>query len=411
MASPLVTQIIQLLGQRRVRELQEEENERARAAEERTVQAFGQNQAAADFAQRLKIADLIRSSAAGTPLSAAPSQTAEEAGLPPQQETEAGPTPSELRVPQRRITLRTPGGQEIPLAPLQYKEEAEAEKLKTIEKEKEARADVIDVPEVKEWGALAGMKGVRVSTANAYLQALQRRDAAAAATAQRDAVLQAKKLELDLKKQERMDEADSWVRAFERGEGVIGDVPAGLRDEVRARAEKLKIPVATRKLGEPTIEKLTDSQSLISRLDDLDSLESGWDLKVQSKLIPDVVTQYTGIGAKAKKIAPAYFLFTAETLKAIQGSRPSDFDMKTYLDNMPKIGDPPDVKAAKVARLRKQLTGSYNKKVGVYQKQGFNTRGFQLMEEEIEEETPKKTTPALPDETKKALDRLFPGAR
>lgn len=370
---------------KRLRERQEMEDRRRREHED-TVAAN------AKFQQDVNIADLMRKAAAQTPVENAPTVFADQEGAPPLPDEAAGPLPTEIQVPKRSVSIRTPEGKEIPLAPLQYKQEAEAEHVRLAKQDRELKADVMDVPDVPEWGALAGQKGVRTTTANAYLNALQRRDAAEARRLERQALLDAKQLEVDAKKGEKDNEVSAWVDSLSRGEGTLSDVPATLRNAVRAKGEELKMSFPTRKLGEATIEKLTDTQSLLGRLDKLDSLESGFGLWVQQKTIPDVLTQITGIGEKAKVYSPAYFLFTAEVLKAVQGSRPSDFDMKTYMNNMPKISDPPEVKSKKIAGLRAQLTDTYNKKVKTFQDQGFNTKGFEMAGPAPEEAKPGKAS-------------------
>jgi len=268
----------------------------------------------------------------------------------------------------------------------------EIEKTTALEKIKD-ESDYMDVPDVPEWGALRGTKHVKTTTANAYLNALQRRDAAEALKYQRQAVIDMKEYEKQRKLNDKDEQVDAWIDSFRNGNGVLGDAPPTLQGAIKAKADSLKINVPTRKLGEPTIEKLTDSVALVGKLDDLSKLESGYRLRAGQALTPDIIKNMiieTFPKGKLREfykaiqtVEPAYFLFTSEVLKSVQGSRPSDFDMEVYLKNMPSIRDAPDVKADKIARLRKQLTRRHNVKVQQLQDSGFNMHGFKLYEEAV----------------------------
>lgn len=379
---------LNLLMQGRQRELQEQElslrqEQEARLADEERRQALHQ-----ELLNRISLAGIQRSNAANTPLAQAPSDKVELPGPTP-----GGDEPLTGMAPRRQIFLEIPGGQRIPLAPLQYKEEAEADALK--KKQEETEATYTEVPDLPEFGELAG-KRMPASVVNAFFTAKEgaqsrkevaeinagaRKDAA-------DAAAKAKQEAKDEKDSEEQKQVDAWLDSFESGDNVIGDVPPTLRNKVKAGAATRKIKIPTRKLGEPTIDKLNDQKNLISKLDNLGELESGFGTWSLSK-VPDALTQISGLGEKAKIYQPAYFLFAAEMVKALQGSRPSDFDMKTYLNNMPKIDDPPNVKAAKVANLKKQIVGNFNKKLKTFENQGFNVKGFEY-EAEPEEEAPAK---------------------
>ncbi len=55
--------------------------------------------------------------------------------------------------------------------------------------------------------------------------------------------------------------------------------------------------------------------------------------------------------------APAQKFVATAVLKAIQGSRPSDFDMQMYLDFIiPRVGDSPEAIRAKIRRLREMVS-------------------------------------------------------
>lgn len=57
-----------------------------------------------------------------------------------------------------------------------------------------------------------------------------------------------------------------------------------------------------------------------------------------------------------KVAAPAQKFVATAVLKAVQGSRPSDFDMKMYLDFIiPRVGDSRDAIQAKIQRLREMI--------------------------------------------------------
>ncbi len=197
MGSPLVAQLLQVMGQRREIERAEEIAQQRREAllrqsEEDARRRQQEDVAArsAEFGQDVTIANLLRQQAANTPLEAAPRQTPEEVtaetGIKPLPEGVPGPVPQpDVK---RGLTLKLPGGRVIPLAPLKYKEEAEADELRLTKAKHDANADVMDIPDDKDlYGALAGQKGVRTSHANVHLTAEAKRDASAAYAAARQA--------------------------------------------------------------------------------------------------------------------------------------------------------------------------------------------------------------------------------
>jgi hypothetical protein len=82
------------------------------------------------------------------------------------------------------------------------------------------------------------------------------------------------------------------------------------------------------------------------------------------------------LAAKYQIYQPQYFMFAAEMLKAIQGSRPSDFDMRIYLENLPKLTDTDEAKAEKLTNLINQLTFKYNDRIDAYSSVGRNMGSF-----------------------------------
>ncbi len=101
----------------------------AAAEEERQRQVARQ-----DLQQQISLAQLERGAAAETPLTEAPQAplatqplpglTEEHGALSPEEAAYVG---GETPVPKRQVEITLPGGRKIPLAPLQYKEEAESE--------------------------------------------------------------------------------------------------------------------------------------------------------------------------------------------------------------------------------------------------------------------------------------------
>lgn len=363
-----------------------------------------------DFSQSLGIAQLLQQIAANTPEAQAPRATPEELGVTPLPPDQAGPEIPEVTNPpasRKAPEVTLPGGRKVPLAPVKYKEEAEAEATRKLRQEQDIKENV-DVPNDPEtFGAAAG-KRTPASIINAYIAAGGRKEAANIAAGTRKDAAQAKADEKTAKMQEIDSEADAWVDSLDKDPGtVLGDVPAKLRDKVKLRAKERAVALPSRKLSDATMEKWTDSKNLLARLEHLDELESGFRQWSLSK-VPDALTELTGLGEKAKIYQPAYFLYTAEVVKSLQG-RPSDYDMKSFLSVMPQIGDPPEVKKKKVAQLKAQLVSAYNTKVTTYNKAGYNTRGFDLVAEpEVSKPTPEQS--GSPTLTPKAPTSSLPQA-
>lgn len=207
--SPGVAQILQILhegfNRRRQTELQNQEFARRAAEDERRHRAE-------DEAREIQTAGLAQQAAAATPLAEAPQkplqpgetppivlQPSHEMTLPLPPEAMTGKAVEPVTVqksdvasfdpnsagPERDIMMTTRDGRKVPLRPLgikppplKYKEETEADTLRLTKAKKEAEADIMDVPEDPGFRSLAGKKGVRTSTVNAYLAMLGRKDVA-----------------------------------------------------------------------------------------------------------------------------------------------------------------------------------------------------------------------------------------
>ena len=67
-------------------------------------------------------------------------------------------------------------------------------------------------------------------------------------------------------------------------------------------------------------------------------------------------------------------LAATRILKIIQGSRPSDFDLKFYLDNMPKITDRPELARKKANIIRERFVNDYNKVMSRLKSRGYSDK-------------------------------------
>jgi hypothetical protein len=243
--SPGLAQILQILSQgferRRQVDLQEQALARQREDDQRRYQAQ-------DDARDIQIAGLTQQSAAATPLEKAPQiplqpgetppivlKPSRELELPIPPEAMTGKSVEPITVQKsdvasfnpnsggpERIIMTLKGGKKVPLAPLgvkppplKYQEEVEADAIRQTKAKKEAEADVMDVPEDPGFGSLAGKKGVRTSTVNAYLAMLGRKDVAEANRLTRQYLADAKTQALEAKAQDETNNgrilAQSWA--------------------------------------------------------------------------------------------------------------------------------------------------------------------------------------------------------
>jgi hypothetical protein len=143
--------------------------------------------------------------------------------------------------------------------------------------------------------------------------------------------------------------------------------------ELKAPSEKL--------LGE-----MRDMRTLAKKTVNLAKLPSDYKFAM-AKWTPDFIRnvmaeelegQDDKFFSQYQQFDPAYFMFTAELLKSIQGSRPSDKDMEWYLQNMPRIDDRGITKATKINWLLGQLGAKYNSTVETYSPY-IDMRGFEPM--------------------------------
>jgi hypothetical protein len=82
---------------------------------------------------QLKIADVVRQNAAATPIAQAPQTTVEDAaaaqGIAPMSHDVASAAATFVPQPKRDISITLPNGKKMPLAPLDYEEEAQSKKI------------------------------------------------------------------------------------------------------------------------------------------------------------------------------------------------------------------------------------------------------------------------------------------
>lgn len=206
--SPGLAQILQILSQgferKRQTELQDQELARRAVEDERRHQIEND-------ARDIQTANLMQQSAAATPLAKAPQEPLKPGETPPivlkpshdltlpiPPEAMTGKPVEPVTVQKsdvasfdpnsagpRRVMMTLKGGKQVPLTPLgvtppplQYEEEVDADTIRKLKAKKEAEADIMDVPDDPGFGTLAGKKGIRTSTVNAYLAMLSRKDVA-----------------------------------------------------------------------------------------------------------------------------------------------------------------------------------------------------------------------------------------
>lgn len=111
---------------------------------------------------------------------------------------------------------------------------------------------------------------------------------------------------------------------------------------------------------------------------------------------------------RALKVEPQYFLFAAEMLKAMQGSRPSDRDMEWYIENLPRANDPPEVKRDKIKNMVNKLSVKYNNEVAALKAVRFDMSGFPVMDPDSILEGLEDTVPDEPtfEEQMAMLDKM-----
>jgi len=164
----------------------------------------------------------------------------------------------------------------------------------------------------------------------------------------------------------------------EHGGGNRWAVRNSDRGLVRVNPDTGETEVLIPKTGDPdkplkgpsdkVIAELSDMKALAAKTMDLARLESDYKYEM-AKWTPNIVRNVMAEHTDSEffddyqKYDPAYFMYTAAVLKAVQGSRPSDKDMEWYLQNMPRMHDRPEAKAVKVHWLMNELAGKYNNKI------------------------------------------------
>jgi hypothetical protein len=150
-----------------------------------------------------------------------------------------------------------------------------------------------------------------------------------------------------------------------------------------------------RDLGAKDARELANMRTMAHRARDLGSLVSGAEYNL-AKWTPEFaesfISQYVkgedgnpikkGFFQRALEVEPQYFLFAAEMLKAMQGSRPSDRDMEWYIENLPKATDTPETKKSKIKDMVNRLANKYNNEVSALKAVRFDMSGFPVMNAE-----------------------------
>lgn len=128
------------------------------------------------------------------------------------------------------------------------------------------------------------------------------------------------------------------------------------------------------KASDKILNEFADMNAMAERALDLTGLPNDYKMEM-ADWVPNIIRNFMseelegkedGFFTKYQAYEPAYFMFTAEMLKAVQGSRPSDKDMEWYLQNMPRLKDNDFTKATKIHRLLSQLAQKYNSKYDVF---------------------------------------------
>ncbi len=146
-----------------------------------------------------------------------------------------------------------------------------------------------------------------------------------------------------------------------------------------------------RDLSSKDARELANMRTMAERAADLGNLVSGAEYNLAKwtpESVKSFVAQYVkpegkdfkpGFFERALTVEPQYFLFAAEMLKAMQGSRPSDRDMEWYIENLPKATDIPSVKRSKIKDMVGRLSAKYNNEVGALKAVRFDMGGFPIM--------------------------------
>jgi hypothetical protein len=141
-------------------------------------------------------------------------------------------------------------------------------------------------------------------------------------------------------------------------------------------------------VSEKTALELAGYHSLAKEVANLKPMASGYKFNI-AKWTPDFIKGMMSEETNSKfftdalQYEPAYFMFAAKMLKLMQGSRPSDRDMEWYIENLPKLTDPPEIKAEKIRRLSNQLASDYDAKVSFLTATGRDTSKFPELRIEI----------------------------
>lgn len=174
----------------------------------------------------------------------------------------------------------------------------------------------------------------------------------------------------------------AWVDDLASGNKIMSDVPASLRNKVQLAARQAGVTAPTRRPTEKVLGEITDASDLITRTRDLLESPTGVQEWAKAQAIPDWLTQLTGWGAAAKANRSEFFLYMAETLKAIQGSRPSDKDMQWYMENLPRQGASPQENQKKIDNIMNKLTTKYNSRVRSLRAANFALPGVEQVDKE-----------------------------
>jgi hypothetical protein len=176
-------------------------------------------------------------------------------------------------------------------------------------------------------------------------------------------------------------DAETWFTSINRGVGSLKDVPAAMESAVRQRFLDAGVKPPTRELGEKTVLELSDAQSSFNYIDSLADFDSGFNPWAQSK-VPNPIVEWWGLESaeSAKSFDTGYFLFATEMLKAAQGGRPSDKDLEFYLSMMPSVYDTPGQKEKKIKIIQARAAEKYNQRLGDLGGSGFNVYAFEPLE-------------------------------
>jgi hypothetical protein len=138
-------------------------------------------------------------------------------------------------------------------------------------------------------------------------------------------------------------------------------------------------------------------ESTTAQLMELASLPSGPVMEAVG-WVPNIIRNMAGrsgeelteeaalnLAQKYQSYQPEYFMFAVELLKQKQGSRPSDFDMRVYLENLPKISDTADAKARKIHSLMKTFARELNTGISSWKRNNYYVPYEEIVVPSVEE--------------------------